>query len=401
MNNLFKHFRTSALFFGVALSLAGSGCGETDEKQDQAVEAKMIEAVQGYVAVVEASYIDSLSSAQAMDAKIKAFVQAPTAAGLAEARAAWLASREPYLQTEVYRFYQGPIDNENGPEGLINAWPLDEAHIDYVEGNPTAGIVNNTAIVIDEQSLMALNEEGKEENVATGYHAVEYLLWGQDNNPAGPGDRQHTDYLPVAQGGMANSDRRGLYLTTVSTLLTKHLQQMVQAWAPGVPTNYRSQFVTMPTRDAFAKALTGMIILSGFETGGERIRTALDSSDQEDEHSCFSDNTHRDMVQDVQGIVNVWNGDYKKLDGTMVRGVGLDEVVRLKDPALAEEVNRAMVESYAAAIALQAPFDQEILLTNPAGRARVTRLETALRAQEQLLRRVFETFGLQVPADPV
>lgn len=402
MNNLFKHIRTSAFFCGVALSLAGSGCGESDDEQKEAVEAKMRAAVMNYAVIVETSYLDSLTSAQAMDLKIQAFVQAPTATSLAEARTAWLASREPYLQTEVYRFYQGPIDNDqNGPEGLINAWPLDEAHIDYVEGNPNAGIVNNPAIVINEQNLMKLNEEGKDENIATGYHAIEFLLWGQDKNSAGPGDRQHTDFLPAAQGGLANSDRRGLYLTTVSTLLTQHLQQMVQAWSSALPNNYRSQFVSMPPKDAFAKALTGMIILSGFETGGERIRTALESNDQEDEHSCFSDNTHRDMVQDVQGIVNVWNGDYQRTDGSWVRGVGLDEVVRLEDPALAEEVDRAMVESYSAATALQAPFDQEIIATNLAGRARVERLEKALRDQEILLRRVFATFGLQVPANPI
>ena len=48
-----------------------------------------------------------------------------------------------YSPTEVFRFYGGPIDDDNGPEGLLNAWPLDEVFIDYVLGNPDAGIIND------------------------------------------------------------------------------------------------------------------------------------------------------------------------------------------------------------------------------------------------------------------
>ena len=78
----------------------------------------------------------------------------------------------------------------DGPEGLINAWPLDEAYIDYVEGDPAAGVVNDpdTYPTIDAELLTSLNEQGGEANISTGWHAIEFLLWGQDLSTDGPGD---------------------------------------------------------------------------------------------------------------------------------------------------------------------------------------------------------------------
>ena len=160
--------------------------GATDVPENTA------QAITTYSQIVLASYQDSLAAAQAMDTTLQAFTAAPSAATLGAAKTAWLTSREPYLQTEVYRFYDGPIDDADGPEGLMNAWPLDESYIDYVDGMPTAGIVNGSE-ELSATNLEALNEQGGEENVATGYHAIEFLLCGQDMRDTGPGARPDTD----------------------------------------------------------------------------------------------------------------------------------------------------------------------------------------------------------------
>lgn len=342
------------------------------------------EAVLWYAGHVEARYGDSLSAAEDLDRSLEALVAAPSAAALDDAREAWLASREPYLLTEVFRFYDGPIDDpEDGPEGLINAWPLDEQYLDYVVGDTMAGVVNGTD-PIDGPSLVALNEVGGEKNIATGYHAVEFLLWGQDTDPAGPGARPHTDYVTGEGGTAANQDRRGEALTVIGDLLVEHLGQVHAEWEAGAA--YRSTFEADPQL-GFERILTGMIILSGFETGGERLQAALDSGDQEDEHSCFSDNTHRDMVQDVRGVLQVWQGDGSEAS---VRGV-----VAEVDPLLADEVDAKLTSSLGLAEALQPPFDQEIAAGSP-GRERVQALVTSLREQEELLFSVFSAFDLSV-----
>ncbi|MEL6178511.1 MAG: imelysin family protein, partial [Myxococcota bacterium] len=316
---------------------------------------------------------------------------------LTAARDAWRASREPYLQTEVYRFYDGPIDNpDTGPEGLLNAWPLDENYIDYTATEAMAGIVNDTATTIDGASLESLNEKDGEKNLATGYHAIEFLLWGQDTSDTGPGERPHTDFLTDGSGTAANQDRRGQYVTVSSTLMLSHLQQMVDAWSAGSQ-NYRQEFEALDNAEAMRRILTGMIVLSGFETGGERLQTALDSGEQEDEHSCFSDNTHRDMIQDIQGIQNVWLGSYTRIDGSVVSGAGVKDVVEATDTMLAGEVTDKIAESLTLANAMQVPFDQEIKPGNTEGNARVRALVVALTELESLLEQVFLKYGLEIP----
>lgn len=380
-----------ALLLPLLSMIVLSACG----KAEPVVPENTSEMMTNYAAIVSASYEDSVTAAKDLDAAIDTFAADPTQANLAAARQAWLDSREPYLQTEVYRFYGGPIDDEDGPEGLLNAWPLDEAYIDYVEGNADAGIIQDDSVEISAASLESLNEQGGEENIATGYHAIEFLLWGQDMNPDGPGDRSYTDYVD-AEGNAANSDRRTLYLTTASDLLVTHLESVESEWAEG-GNNYRATFVASEPADGLRDVLTGMIILSGFETGGERLQTALDSGDQEDEHSCFSDNTHRDMIQDVQGIQNVYLGTYTRLDGTKVSGTGVKDVIAARDADLANEIEAQIAKSLAAAKAMNTPFDQEIASDNPEGRARVEALIVSLRAQEDLLEDAFRLFELDIP----
>ena len=413
--------KTSTYLLILSTGLASMAC-TTDKFQS------MPDAATTYSDIVFASYSDSLTEAEALEAAIQSFVGNPDSAGLDAARQAWLDSREPYLQTEVYRFYEGPIDNEeDGPEGLLNAWPMDESHVDYTMGQmglSMSGIVNDTSVTIDAASLESKNEDGGEENVATGYHALEFLLWGQDFSADGPGNRSYMDYVDrgdagsfgcynttthavdcmataeseCADGSMwaenvcaINADRRGQYLTVASALMNTHLSGLKDAWAADGE-NYRADFLAADSSEQLRRILTGMIILSGFETGGERLQTALDSGDQEDEHSCFSDNTHRDMIQDVQGVQNVFLGTYGSVSGT-----GIKDIISSLDADLATQLEAEIQASLDAANALQTPFDQEIALDNTEGRARVEALITALRTQEKTLEDVFRAFELDIP----
>jgi putative iron-regulated protein len=379
------------------LALCALSCGSDDDGPKE-VPANAADALSNYADIVYASYTDSLETAQALDAAITSFVAAPTAEGLEAARNAWLAAREPYLQTEVYRFYDGPIDNpDDGPEGFINAWPLDENYIDYVAGpnGETEGIINNPQMPITEESILEANEGIDEKSISTGYHAIEFLLWGQDFNDDGPGDRPFTDYVTDGTGTASNQDRRGEYLTVVSALLLDDLQTLVDAWAPDDDGNYRAQFLAEAPDSAFTKVMSGLIILTGFETGTERLVAALRANDQEEEHSCFSDNTHRDMVQDVQGMQNVWEGSYGAISGP-----GLRDVVAEGDATLADQITAQIAESLSLAEDLRAPFDQEIAEDNAEGNARVQALAQALFDQRVLLEEAFELFGLTRIPDP-
>lgn len=333
-----------------------------------------------YAMLVHASYEDTLQAARALQQAVRAFTAMPSAATQATARKAWLAAREFYGQTEAFRFYGGPIDDSKGPEGRLNAWPMDESYVDYVEGKPGAGLINNRRQPISKKALAALNERGGEENIATGWHAIEFMLWGQDRSETGPGERSFEDFV---DGKRAHADRRRQYLNVVAELLIDDLQGLLRAWAPGVKTNYRARF-EKGGDESLRRMLVGLGSLSRGELAGERLEVALASQDQEDEHSCFSDNTHRDAVNNALGIENVWLGRFRRADGSVLQGPSLRNLVAARNPSLADRTTQQIRASVQAAEAIQAPFDREIVgAADAPGRLRVRKTIDSLTQQSK------------------
>jgi putative iron-regulated protein len=315
-------------------------------------------AVSTYADIIFGSYEDAHAAAVEMQSAIHAFLDSPTPETLDAAKAAWLAAREPYGQTEAYRFYGGPIDSADGPEGLINAWPMDEGYVDVVEGAPEGGIIQNVAEYpeLDIALLEGLNESGAEENISVGYHAIEFLLWGQDLSADGPGARPLTDYTTDAY-----AERRTAYLRIVTDALVGHLETLVAAWSPDVADNFRAEFLALPPDEALTAIMTGIGVLSKSELAGERMFTAYDNRDQEDEHSCFSDNTHRDIYNNFAGIRNVYLGSYTRLDGTVVSGTSLAEVVEEVDADLNTRIVDTLTTTETLVNSIHVPFDQAII----------------------------------------
>ena len=329
----------------VLVAVTACGGGDAEELQG--------EVVANYAQLVHESYRMSLESATDMDAAIDAFVADPTTDTLAAAKDAWLAARDDYGPTEAFRFYGGPIDDEeDGVEGLINAWPLDEAYIDYVEGVPDSGIVNmpDEYPAIDAELLVSLNEEGGEANISTGWHAIEFLLWGQDLSTDGSGERPVEDYTTAP-----NAERRARYLTEASDLLLVHLGAMVDAWAPDAD-NYRAEFVALPPDQALGMIMTGIGELSRGELAGERMTVAFEARSQEDEHSCFSDNTTSDIVGNATGVQRVFLGEAGGVDGP-----GIYDLLAAEDQDLADRLRDEIAASVDLALAIPAPFDQHLV----------------------------------------
>ena len=337
--------RLIGLTVAVALGLVACGSGASDDMR--------AEVVQTYADLVQESYQISLTSATTMDGAIDAFVADPNPETLATAQDAWLTARDDYGPTEAFRFYGGPIDNEeNGVEGLLNAWPLDEAYIDYVEGSPDAGIINlpDDYPTIDSDLLVSLNEQGGEANISTGWHAIEFLLWGQDLSTDGAGTRPVEDYTTGA-----NADRRAAYLGVASDLLLTHLGQMVDAWAPDGD-NYRSEFLALFPGEALGMIMTGIGELSRGELAGERMTVAYEARSQEDEHSCFSDNTTNDIIGNASGIERVYLGQVGDVDGP-----GIYDLVAADDQELADRLADEISASVGLAEEIPPPFDQHLL----------------------------------------
>ena len=336
------------------------GCSSDDDSTTEVVVDEAIEAssvIENYADLVLANYQAALVDAEAMNVAIQTFVATPTEENFEAAKEAWLTSRESYGPSEAFRFANGPIDTGDTEEieGYLNSWPLDEAYIDYVEGDVDAGIINNLADfpTLTKEILTGENGNGGEENVAIGYHAIEFLLWGQDLTAPSEnlaGQRAYTDF--VDGGTAANQDRRREYLAIVADLLTDHLQIIIDEWSG----DYRSTFLALDEDEALDNIISSIAELSRSELAIERMAVALQNQDQEDEHSCFSDNTHRDIRLNMAGIVNVYTGAYGSVDGN-----SLQDLIEEADADLTTELDALLATAVTDVDATLDPFDLAIV----------------------------------------
>jgi putative iron-regulated protein len=370
-----------------------------------------------YADLAAAKYGDSLATAQALQKAVADLVAAPSDASLGAARAAWVAARVPYQQTEVYRFGNAVVDDW---EGRVNAWPLDEGLIDYVAADTAQNEENTLATLnviatprfslsgteIDATAITpalisdTLHEaDGIEANVASGYHAIEFLLWGQDLNGTGPGAgaRPFTDFLQGEGCTGGNCDRRAAYLTAATDLLVSDLEVMVAAWAEG---GAGRAAVTGDPQAGLMAMLTGMGSLSYGEQAGERMKLGLMLNDPEEEHDCFSDNTHNSHLYDGLGIRNVYLGSYTRVDGTVLTGPSLSELVAAADPAVDAQLKSELDASVAALQAIAAAaegglaYDQMLAPGNAEGERLIIGAVDALVTQTASIERAVAALGL-------
>ncbi|PJE28518.1 Imelysin [Pseudooceanicola marinus] len=383
-----------------------------------ALAVEKAEVLDTYADIAAAAYGDSLSTAKTLQAAVDELIANPSAEALEAAKAAWLEARVPYQQTEAYRFGNAIVDDW---EGKVNAWPLDEGLIDYVDAsyggatdeneyavlnviaNPTftlSGEEVDAAAITPELLESTLHEaDAVEANVATGYHAIEFLLWGQDlhGTEKGAGERPWTDYAAGDDCTNDHCDRRGEYLKAATDLLVSDLEWMAGQWAEGG----EARETLMADEDAGIVAmLTGMGSLSYGEQAGERMKLGVLLNDPEEEHDCFSDNTHNSHYYDGLGIRNVYFGSYTGVDGTVTEGPSLSDLVAEADAdvdaTLKADINDTMFKLATLKSAAEAGFSYDMMLErgNEKGEALIMDAVDALVTQTRGIERAVTALEL-------
>ncbi len=381
------------------------------------------EVVRTYATIAHATFEDSLITAQALNEQVAALLKNPSETNLNNAKTAWKQARVPYQQSEVFRFGNANVDDW---EGQLNAWPLDEGLIDYVDADSyeaelgnigaNANLIANRSLQLGSETLdisdltpgllASLNElGGSEANVASGYHAIEFLLWGQDLNgtEAGAGNRPYTDYASGDACTNNHCQRRREYLQAATQLLVEDLENMVQQWAPNQTDNYRQELLSIPVDAAMTRMLFGMGSLALGELAGERLKVSLEANSPEDEHDCFSDNTHYSHFYNALGIQNVYQGEYRRVNDELIKGASLSDLVEAKDPALNSQVHislrraqlslQALVDSAERSEQPQ-KFDQLIAEGNTEGEAIINRAIEALVLETEQLELAARALGI-------
>ncbi|MEM7206783.1 MAG: imelysin family protein [Pseudomonadota bacterium] len=453
----------------------GSSSSSSSEFENDLDALRMVLSTNADIAF--AVYSDAVDTAQALKTALTTLANDQDAAALEAAKQAWLVAREPYGQSEVYRFRNSPIDDdpdtadaEDGPEGSLNAWPLGEALIDYVQAttsdftddqvgvsdhqvtgvtNPiTAAFANanmadniiGSTVTIDDALLDTSASADDEHDVISGYHAIEFLLWGQDLNSTGAetsgsdrnlavkthdaanramgGERPLSDFNTTngvcTTAGAVAADatpcmRRHEYLTVAVDKLIAELEFVRDHWAAGTAGNYRDTFENpadlAAAEASFLEILTGMGTMSEGELAGERMQISLSANSQEDEHSCFSDNTHRDIWLNAEGVANMFNGEYAGYDSTLdgtddntaraVSGFGIDDyLAEVGADELSSNVTNALTETETNYTALDAAaragMPVDVLVQDAAGADAAPMRDTivSLNAQSTLIAQI-------------
>lgn len=363
---------------GVLVGALLAGCQRAARPDLERARAAFLKT---YAEIAGSAYGDAVAAARGLERAANDLVAEPGAARLASAQRAWRQARVPYLQTEAYRFTGGPID---AVEGRINAWPVDEGFIEAVIADEGAHPT------LSADALAALNERDGETNISTGFHAIEFLLWGPDRSAQGPGARSFEAFTATDR----TSRRRGQYLRLACGLLVRHLAEVAAAWSDR-PASYRSTFLALAPDRALGLAVKGLGTLAGPELAGERLTVAYETKDQEHEHSCFSDNTRDDLVLAATGIRNLVVGRYERTGAGPVTGTGLRAVVAASQPELAGRLTEATEASLRALRAIPAPFDQAILgKDGTAGRQAIRRAIAAVQNQADRLAEVVRALRL-------
>ncbi|HRE03561.1 MAG TPA: imelysin family protein, partial [Ilumatobacteraceae bacterium] len=127
----------------------------------------------------------------------------------------------------------------------------------------------------------------------------------------------------------------------------------------------------------------------------ERLAVSLDSGDQEDEHSCFSDNTTNDIIANAVGIQNVLLATYPG----GVTGTSFYDVFAAKDKAAADRLKAEVAASVAAAGTIAAPFDQwlrEGVADDAPGRQAILKTMDDLSTQTDSLVAAAKSIGISI-----
>lgn len=373
----------------VVTAIALTGCTPSQNGSEKQELTKANSVLDAYANIALANYSDALKDAKVLKDAIDEFAKKPTLENLNKAKVAWLLSRESYGQTEIFRLANGPVDAEEGwiadaygaLEGQINAWPLDENMIDYTidaEGKKTSGNIIDTigsfnpggeeskevdVTKITVEAITDLNENGGDANVASGYHAIEFLLWGQDQDYSNflkdgithgaltPGLRPLKDFTTDK-----NASRRLAYLKAASEKLVADLEVITSAWEKdidGTKGLYQAALKgqltgdnaskNIESADALKQIIAGMGVFVKSELANERIAVAVLTPSEEDEHSCFSDNTHRDIVNNYLGFKNILTATYKgkKYGTSLLDSVDAETKTRIQElmKSIEEKIN--------------------------------------------------------------
>lgn len=318
---------------------------------DQAVVRDYVDHVIVPTYTLLAARVDALKTA------VEALAADPTATTVEAARAAWIAARQPWEQSEAFLF--GPV-NSFGYDPALDTWPLNEADLDAVLAGEDP---------LTPEFVQALPESLK------GYHTVEYLIFGADST------KEASAYTP----------RELEYLKATAEDMAQNAQLLARSWTTRVDGRAPYADVFRTAGEAGNSAYpsiqaAGQEIVEGMvgildEVANGKIAEPYDNRDPRLVESQFSFNSQIDFQDNIRGVRRAWLG--LGPDDASPAGASLSGFVARRDPALAERVLAELDAGIAAIAAIPSPFRDAI--TQPGAASKIEAAQAALRTAQATL----------------
>ena len=325
--------------------LLGTGCrssevlgsGETPSQAAGGGELHLAVVRNFPAQVVIPTYTQLVERSAAMVSAVDALVATPDATTLKAAQVAWLAARSPWEQSEAFAF--GPADSL-GFDGDLDDWPVNETDVQAV-------LQDNSPIT--PEAVQALQTTQK------GFHTLEFLLFGADNN------RQAADLTP----------RKLEYLQALTLAFDQTAQDLLRSWRDGIGGNPAYSTVLATAGDgqntAYPTAQTALAeIVQGMmgcldEVGNEKIGEPLKAKSTDGLESRFSHSSLADFKNNLMSAQNAYLG--RAPGATQAPGESLSDVVAQADPELDKQLKAELEQAIAALEAVPNPVEPQ--LTNP------------------------------------
>lgn len=366
--------------------------------------------------MAQATYQDAANAVETLKEDVSNLLREPTQENLDEARLGWQTARVVYKQAELFR-YASPQMAELVYR--VDARPLDEGFLDYVSenyvgsaDNPLANFnliaqpsisIGDVTIEWEDMSSDVIREQlhfagGNEQNIAAGFPAIEFLLWGEDlgEGEFGEGNRPIEDF-DLANCSDDFCNHRGTYLLAAIELLGADLANMANKW--DVTGFARAAMLEDPTA-SLKQILTAMGSVAIIELGANNLAAGIEGDDAELELDAFSDYAFASHLLTARGLMNSYLGEYFTLDGDVVAGDAVSDMLIEADEELDRRFRLALsVTAVRVRTVIRHTRDEEALdeifaNKSEAGLAKINELLVALEKEAALVQEIATVLGL-------
>ena len=239
------------------------------------------EIILDYVEQIGVDLIQAGIEIEMLQSSIVMLTGQATNENLSLSKKTWLDAHSAYELTTLHRYFAMQLLEEQNSLALmqiqyqINHWPIIPGYIDYVNGYPDSGIVHDINVNLDVSSLREQHGTFDVSEVTLGFHVIEFLLWGDDNDavprPADEFDAVLELTPKETESGYSleqlSNNRRRVFLSIATDTLVKDFQALQSLWLseePSIRRGIESKSVTeiiLILADSMSAMLTEELLL--------------------------------------------------------------------------------------------------------------------------------------------